>query len=130
MFDKNLVVSENQDLAQTVGDYLGTNALDVGESDSKVGNNEDLRIVARSTEDFVGAGATVVIAVVDGDAANLSDAEVLVQTRPLTIAELVAYNLLLEVGIPVPNKRYLGIQYTIAGATTTAGKITALVNPR
>ena len=132
MFDKMLLVSENQDLAKATGSYLGTNILDVGANDSEIGNCEDLRVVARCTEDFASANsnATVVIAVVDGDAADLSDAEVLVETRAYTIAELKAYEKLLDVGVPVPNKRYMGIRYTIGGEATTAGKMTALVNPR
>ena len=131
MFDKKLLISEDQDLAHAAADILGTNVLDIGEHDSKIGNCEQLRVVVRCTENFASSGAaTLVIAVVDGDEDDLSDAEVLVQTKAYALSELKKHNLLLDVGIPVPNKRYMGIQYTIGVATTTAGKATAFVNPR
>ena len=129
MFDKKLELSENQDLAKATGDYTSTNQIDAG-IDTEVGNCEDLRVEVYCTETFASGTSAATLTVKVESGATTALGTVMAESKAFAIADLKAGEKLVDIGLPVPNDKYVGIVYTIGGETTTAGKVTAMVNPR
>lgn len=133
MLDKNTTLSDAQDLAQAAGTYLSTNVYDQGAAATDtLGNTipKDLgkefwqEILVQVVETFTSAGAaTLQVNIVTGSTST--PATVIQSSAAIALATLVAgyqFKLALPAGL---TDRYLGVQYVIGTATTTAGKCTA-----
>ena len=129
MFDKKLELSENQDLVKATGDYASTNQIDAG-IDTEVGNCDNLRVEVWCTEAFTSANSTATLTVKVESGATTALGTVMAISKDFAIADLKAGKKLVDIGFPVPNAKYVGIVYTIGTEATTAGKVTAMVNPR
>jgi hypothetical protein len=126
-------VTTGQDLSQVAGAYNSENVVDTGNATNiarDMGEGEPLYIVFTVTEAFVGVGATVAINCVVSAATAL--------TTPTTVGSVAATGVgSLTLGtqfvvrinplVASLGLRYLGVTYTIATATTTAGAMTAYV---
>lgn len=136
MLDAQACFSDMQDLAKTAAAYLSDNSYDLGAAGTNdmghtvlkdVGRGQAPEILIQVTETFTSGGAaTVAFALVQADNEALdSNLQVLQDTGAIGYATLVAgYKVRLRVPHGV-TKRYLGVRYTVATATTTAGKVTA-----
>lgn len=138
MIDKETLLSDSQDLAQVAGTYVSTNSIDLGAAGTvpggfqarggpghDIGRSPKAKILVQVDESFVGATATVKVDLITSASANLGTPTILESTQAIPVATLIAgyqFRLALPVGV---TQRYLGVQYTIATATTTAGKCTA-----
>lgn len=135
MIDRQNLLSDAQNLAQAAGTYLSTNTIDLGVAGTDalgntvindVGRGHKGELLAQVTETFTSGGAgTLAVNVVQSANADLSSATVLHGTPALALATLRAgyqFRIALPAGI---TQRYIGLQYVIATATMTAGKVTA-----
>lgn len=134
--DAQCLFSDLQDIGQVAGTYLCTNSYDLGVAEADALGNTILKDLGRGNapELFVmineavtsGGAATVDFQLIQADnEAMTSNLQVLQSTGAIAVATLVSGyqpRLSLPAGI---TKRYLGIQYVIATATTTAGTVTA-----
>lgn len=137
MIDKENLLSDSQDLAQVAGTYASTNAIDLGAAGTvpagfqargapghDLGRSPMMEILIQVDETFVGTGATVQVDIISSASANLGTPTVLASSAAIAKATLIAgYQFRLSVPQGI-TQRYLGVQYTIAVATTTAGKVT------
>ena len=122
-------VTVGQDLSQAAGTYNSESIVDLGTA-RDIGEGEPLYIVFTVTEAFVGATATVAMNCVVSAAAALTTPTTVGSVSATAVASLtlgaqfvVRINpLVASLGL-----RYLGVIYTIATATTTAGTMTAHV---
>jgi hypothetical protein len=122
-------VTTGQDLSQVAAAYNSESIVDLGTA-RDIGEGEPLYIVFTVTEAFVGAGATVAINCVVSAATALTTPTTVGSIAATAVASLtlgtqfvVRINpLVASLGL-----RYLGVIYTIATATTTAGAMTAYV---
>lgn len=137
MLDQQTILSEDQDLAQAAGTYASTNSYDLGAPGTDaLGNTvahdagqSNIPIEVRVTTAFASAGAaTVQVQVIQSANADLSSPDVLFETPAIAKATLVAgYRFQTGSLPPGVTKRYIGVQYVIGTATTTAGKCTAYI---
>ena len=126
-------VTTGQDLSQVAAAYNSENIVDTGNATNiarDMGEGEPLYIVFTVTEAFVGVGATVAINCVVSAATAL--------TTPTTVGSIAAtavgsltlgtqFVVRINPLVASLGLRYLGVIYTIATATTTAGAMTAYV---
>lgn len=141
LFDKQNLFSDQQNLAQAAGTYTSTNAIDLGANPAAplvnsaggtftpikdLGRGGQAELVAQVTETFTSGGAATVTAqLIQSAASNLGSPTVLASSQAIAVASLVAgYQFRIEVPVGV-SQRYLGMQYVIGTAATTAGKVTA-----
>lgn len=126
-------VTTGQNLAAAASSPISENVIDVGNATNiarDIGEGEPLYIVFTVTEAFVGVGASVAMNCVVSAAVGLgtpttvgSIAATAVGSLTLGTQFVVRINpLVASLGL-----RYLGVVYTISGATTTAGKMSAYV---
>lgn len=135
IMDMEALLSENQDISQVVGTYVSTNTYDTGAVGTPPaggslvadpGRAPGTELLVQITDDVLSAGAaTVDFQLIESANADLSAPTVLQATGAIGKADLVAgYQARLAVPAGI-TQRYLGVQYVIAGATTTAGTVTA-----
>ena len=131
--DKQLLLSDGQDLSQTADTYYSSNAINLSSVVGDIGNGAPTWMVFVVDEAFASSGAaTVVFAIIDEEDATLDGSSVVIlQTAA------IAYTTLTEgktICIPLPagliTQQYIGASYTIAGATTTAGTVSAFLSPQ
>ena len=126
-------VTTGQNLAAAASSPISENVIDTGNATNiarDMGEGEPLYIVFTVTEAFVGAGATVAINCVVSAATALTTPTTVGSIAATAVASLtlgtqfvVRINpLVASLGL-----RYLGVIYTIATATTTAGAMSAYV---
>jgi hypothetical protein len=139
LLDKQLEFSNAQDIGQVVATYLSTNVIDFGAVGSvvqggtapfDVGSGDHLYLDVRVNEAMDSAGAaTLAIQFVGADNALLTtNAVVYYEMAATAYTTFIAdYKPPLLHGQVLPHsaKRYFGFKYIIAGATSTAGTITA-----
>lgn len=142
IIDKQLLLSDGQDLSQVAGTYLSTNTIDlttagtvpaafqaVGNFPADLGRSmRHLELVVQVDETFTSGGAATlqVQVITDGDAA-LGSPTVIQSSDTIALATLVAgYRFRVAVP-PGLAERYLGVQYVIGTATTTAGTCSAFL---
>lgn len=138
ILDVENILSDDQDLAQTAGTYLSTYSIDLGAAGTAypggtvpkdIGKGRPVDVLVQVTEAFTSGGSATVQArlVMADNAALTTNKTVLQETSAIAVATLVAgYQFRLGGSIPPGvSKRYLGVDYVIATATTTAGKVTA-----
>lgn len=151
ILDNDLVFSTAQDIGQVVGDYASTNVYDNSVYSSATGarsataaalggygniNIDLLRGGLGGCEILItiieavtsGGAATIEFLLVQDDNTSLTSPAILASTGAIAYASLTAGA---QVRLPIPTKglteRYMGLVYRIAGATTTAGTVTAVV---
>lgn len=134
--DAQALFSDDQDISQVVGTYLSDHSYDMGAAGvDAIGNTiiKDLgrglppELLVQITEAVTATGAaTVDFQLVQADDEALtSNKEVLQTTGAIGKAVLVAgYQARLRIPAGI-SRRYLGLQYVIAGDTTATGKVTA-----
>lgn len=131
------LVSDRQNLAQVAATYLSDKSIDLGVTGtdafggtvpSDVGKSI-VKFLAQVVETFTSGGAaTLQVNLISADDAALtSNVTVLASTAVLAKAVLIAgYKFLITARLPTGiTQRFVGLQYVIATATTTAGKVTA-----
>jgi hypothetical protein len=135
ILDKQLMFSDQQNLAQAAGSYLSTNTVDLGATGSTFhgsppddfGKGSPKRLLAEVTTAFTsgGSGTLQVQVVTADDAALTSNLTVQAETPVLALATLVAgYQVPLNIAAGI-KQRYLGLRYIIGTATMTAGAVSA-----
>lgn len=136
LLDKQTLLSDAQSIAQTAGTYVSTNTIDLGVAGTipgiggtpinDIGRQRHLELLVQVVETVASGGsATVSFQLIQSANADLSSPTVLQQTPAIAYAGLTAgYQARLAVPAGI-TQRYLGVQYVIATATTTAGKVTA-----
>jgi hypothetical protein len=138
MLDKNLLFSDVQDLAQTAATYLSSKSVDMGTAGTipglggtpvhDWGRGNNLLVYCQVVVAFTSGGSATVQAqlIQADDEALTSNVQILDTTQAIAVATLVAgYQFRFGSLAPGITKRYLGMQYVIATATTTAGKVTS-----
>lgn len=137
IMDKQLLFSDQQNLAQAAGNYLSTNTVDLGTVGSivlggspirDIGRGRSLQAVVQVTETFTSGGAGTLQAqlVMADDAALTSNLTVLEETAAIALATLVAgYQFRFGTWPVGTSKEFIGIRYVIGTAAMTAGKVTA-----
>jgi hypothetical protein len=130
MIDNECLLSDSQDLSQTTGNYYSTYTYNMGDDNAGPGKGNPLYVNFAVDEAFVGAGASVAFYVIEEEDTTLDDSStVLVNTKAIGVATLVAgYQFSLPVPAGICSKQYLGARYTISGATTTAGTVSAWIS--
>lgn len=143
--DANTEMSNNQNLAQVAATYLSDKSVDLlplGSTGtttdflggalatpSDPGKTQLMKLLAMVTTAFTSAGAaTLQVNLVSADDAALtSNVTVLASTAVLAKTVLVAgYKFLISGRLPPGiTQRYIGLQYVIGTATTTAGNVWA-----
>lgn len=124
------LVSDAQALTATA---FSTNTIDLGNTSPirAIGSGEPVGfgLSVDVAADITTGDETYTVEVVESDNANLSSPTVL-SSRVLTAAQLAAGALhFVEVPSGTPNKRYLGLRYTLAG-TTPSATVTAWLTAR
>ena len=126
-------VTTGQNLAAAASSPISENVVDVGNATNiarDMGEGEPLYIVFTVTEAFAGVGASVAMNCVVSAAIGLGSATTVGSIAATAVGSLtlgtqfvVRINpLVASLGL-----RYLGVVYTISGATTTSGKMSAYV---
>jgi len=104
---------------------LSTDAMDLSQSGRPVANTVYHPIVVSVAEPMVGAG-TLEIQVVTSDNDDMSGADVLMTTGPIAAADLDGSQYAAVFDLPDRvYKRYLGLNYVVAGGAFTGGSIDA-----
>jgi hypothetical protein len=152
ILDAYLQFSNAQNLAQTVAAYDSTNVIDLGLSgipasisggggggarDIGIGNSDaGLRILAEVVTGFTSGGSATLSVTLEGAPDNGSGSPgsfTAWWASPVyTLAQLDQGARLFDIDMPRPPQgvampRFLKLVYTIAGATTTAGNISAYI---
>lgn len=137
IFSEQEKFSTDQDISQVIGTYNSTNILDTGAPGTvygaasalsrNVGKGIPVSILTQLTADVTSGGAATLqfqIETADEEAMDTTNV-VIAESQVYALADLVAG---LQFGVdvlPIDCKRYLRVNYIIAGATTTAGTVTS-----
>lgn len=115
-----IVCSSPIDLGATAVDQLGNVLM------NDPARSRRVEMFAEVTEAVLSASsATVECDIIQSANSDLSSPDVLASTPAIAKASLViGYNFKIELPVGSVTKRYLGLQYVIGTATTTAGKVT------
>lgn len=130
--------SAAQDISQTAGTYESTNVYDTDNSDGNAADfakGDPFCVLFTIVQAVAGAGATIEMRVVASTVATLDNGDevTLGSTGPLSVnnGDLAAAKQYTVKCAGVENlpatHRYIGVNYVIAGATTTAGTVNAIV---
>lgn len=138
LLDAFNLFSDDQDLSQDAGTYLSDKSIDLGAAvtdtlgntiPSDIGRGVPIEVFCQMTESLsTGSSPTLQAQLVMADNEALdSNLVVLCETIAIAAAVLVAgYQFRLGGMVPPGiSKRFLGMRYILATATTTTGKITA-----
>lgn len=124
ILDKELLISDDQSIAHAQGEVALSNVIDLGKAGR--GRGKKLKLVGQFTEalDSSGGASTVTIAIAHGATAALGTA--LFTTAAITEAVgVVGYKPpQINVSLPPDVLEFVGGTYTIAGETSTKGKLT------
>lgn len=122
ILDEQLVFSSAQSVTATA---ISTNVLDLGSTNSKLGTGEPLYFVCNVTTaiaDNSGTDLTIIVTL-EGDTQVGLDgtAEVIVTLPTFVHGDAAGTRYIARVPPGYPTKRYLGVVYTVANGTATAG---------
>lgn len=124
-WDRQLTPSWGQSIAAAAGTVVSTDKIDL-QTSRDISRVNELRAVAQLGAAVTSGGAaTVDVQLIESASADLSSPTVLLSTGALAIAALTAGAVLMDAPMPATSKRYVGWQYVIGTATTTAGTINA-----
>lgn len=126
--DKELMFAEEQSIADSTGNVLSENVIDLGGPDK--GDGEPLEVYAQIDEDVDSAsdGASVQFKLQTDDAlssGDLDSAQDMLMTPAIAEADLTAGTRIHLGRVPGGAKRYLQLCAVISGEATTDGKMTA-----
>lgn len=108
------------------GTIVSTNSIDLLSAVDNPGRSGmPLRAIAVLSAALVGAGSSIKAQLISSDNANLSSPTVLADGAVIGVAAAGIGTKLLDVPLPDTTQRYLGFQYVISGALTTAGAVTS-----
>ena len=133
LFDAMFELSDAQDISQAAGTVASTDIIDFTQADLEMGAGSPywLNVRIEDAYDSSGGAATLVVALCHDTVAPVdSSSTVIYQTRALTETELVAGAWILRMPLPnnVDDGRIVGLLYTIAGETSTAGTVNAWID--
>ncbi|MFL6728054.1 MAG: Bbp16 family capsid cement protein [Sphingomicrobium sp.] len=115
-----------QSVAAAASTIVSTDSIDLLSALDNPGRSSvDLRAIAVMTTALVGAGASIQAQLISSASSNLGSPTVLASGPVTTVANAGIGTVLLDVPMPDVAQRYIGFQYVISGATTTAGAVTA-----
>ena len=118
--------SLSQSVAAAAGTIVSTDSIDLLSPLDNPGRScSQLRAIAVMTVALVGAGASIQAQLISSANSNLSSPTVLASGAVIGVANAGIGTKLIDVPIPDTAQQYLGFQYLISGATTTAGNATA-----
>lgn len=118
--------SNGQSVAAAAGTIVSTDSIDLLAAEDNIGRSGmPLRAIAVMTAALVGVGASIQVQLIQSANSNLSSPDVLASGPVTAVGSAGIGAKLLDVPVPDTTKRYIGFQYVISGATTTAGNITA-----
>lgn len=135
LMDLETLLSDEQDIGQTTGNYLSTNTIDLGATGTPMrasplksdpGEARNLEVLIQIIEAVTSANSTgtVQFQLVMADNAALDSNLTVVAETAAIVCPAAGYKAKLAVP-PGINKRYLGVRYVIGVQTTTAGTATA-----
>jgi len=122
---KQNMFSEAQSVAMAAGSAASDNVLDLVANNMGEGNPIDVEVYVNTA--VAGAGATLKVTLQES-ADNSTFTDVLA-TKAYAISEL-GKGRLIKFGLSTPLKQYIRLNYTVAVAPTTAGKVTAFISRR
>lgn len=125
--------SDDQAITSTA---ISTNVIDLGIAgtpygavaplNQDIGKGAKIPVLVQVTEDFATLTSLTVTVEVSADAALT--APIVLATETILVADLVAGKQMhMQVLPDGADERYLGVRYTVTGATATAGKVTAAI---
>lgn len=126
--DKELLLSDEQDIGAGGGTQVSTNTIDLGAA-KPVWKGRQVYIVIVIDESFA-TSTSINFQVVTDTVAALSSPTVQLETGAIAIASLTAGRapIVIPIGSALETEeRYLGLNYVEAGSASTAGKVTAFV---
>lgn len=131
ILDKQAEFSDAQDISQVAATYLSTNVYDMGAAND-IGNGQPLYLVIQIDAAVVGTSSTVEFRLRSDSTAAIHATTSTAHWTSGAIAEasLVAgYTLVIPLPLDGSNtyERFLGVQYIIGTATTTAGTVSAFL---
>lgn len=141
MLDQKAIFSDDQDLTgQGIGTAKSTNGYDFGLPGTDVQGNtaahdpglSELAVEARVTADFTSAGAATVqfVLCTYTDAARTANRKIIQQTDAIAKATLVkGYRAYLGKLPPNISQEFASVEYVVAVAALTAGKVRAYFGP-
>lgn len=140
LMDLQNLMSDSQTIAAAAGTVVCDHSIDLGAAgtvppgfQARGTPRHDIGASAKPPKLFIqidqtvtsGGSATIRFDLIQSDNADLSSPDILASTQAIAYATLVAgYQPRLELPAGI-SKRYIGTQYVIATATTTAGTVTA-----
>lgn len=146
LIDYHTQLSDQQDIGQAEAAYLSDKSYDIGTPgtpvlasvmggtvplNANIGNGNELEALILITEALASSGsATLLVELVQADNEALdSNLEVLAATPAIAYdsAKLAVGKYISLRSFSMVTKRFLGVRYTIGGATTTAGKVSAWI---
>ena len=142
LFDAVLEFSDDQDMSQTANTYAATNTfnfsdttqeltgLEMGAGQPMWFNCKVGTAIAATSGSTAGACTLLVQLVNESDTTIDSSSEVMLGSRVFTEAELTAGAWLMRVPLPVDidKQAYMGVLYTIGGATSAVGTVDAWID--
>jgi hypothetical protein len=137
LLDAQTLFSKAQTLATTAGTLTSTNAIDLGAAGvnslggthlQDIGRSPGVKVFCQVDETVTSGGAaTINFQLIQSAAANLGSPDVLASSGVIALGSLAAGyrppGLSITPGLIT--KRYIGMQYVVATATTTAGAVTS-----
>lgn len=120
IFDKENLLSDEQAVTDTAN---SENVIDLGVA-RDIGKGVPVPIIVQVVEDFATL-TSLTVSIITSANENLSSPTTLATGPTVAAADLLAGKELTVDYVPRETDRYLGLTYTVAGSTATAGKVTA-----
>lgn len=125
------MITDAQNRPTTVGQVLtgtgtivSTDSIDLLTSNRNVGRSFPMRMFCNITAvAALAAGTSITVQVIESDNSNLSSPTVIATGPAVVLANLTAGRELLDVAIPGTAKRYLGLQFVLAGTFTGSATV-------
>lgn len=125
------MITDAQNRPTTVGQVLtgtgtvvSTDSIDLLTANRNVGRSFPLRMFCNITSvAALAAGTSITVQVIQSANANLSSPDVLATGLAVPLASLTAGAELLDTAIPGTTKRYLGLQFVLAGTFTGSATV-------
>lgn len=132
LLDKNLEFGDAFDVTETTGTYLFTSQIDLGLAGRNPGQGQPLYLIIIVNTAIVGASSTTQFRLASDSTASIhaTNSTEHFLSEQFTPAQLTQGAIPVMAGVPAEGlvyERYLGLQAIIAGATITAGAVSAFL---